>query len=167
MEQSGQQTPLTQADEIRAAIAQYLADRLDQLLPCGRQSRDGRRFAWCGEVFDFLIEGVMEQLASRGVTFTTPYPGPFRLMDEDQLPDGRHIRRFWTVACADGCPITRLCTRFVHRHDDVRLPEAPQVDIYPLEQIDPSESAAPTESLLIGDAATPHCTNAGSTWDKH
>lgn len=148
MEQAAPQSPLTQAEDIRRAITTHLTDQLSQLLPSGHQSRDGRRFTWCGEVFDFLVEGVIERLAARGVTFTAPYPGPFRLMDEEQLPDGRHIRRFWTVACANGCPIARLCTRFVHRHDDIRLPEAPSVEAYPLE---PAGSVEP-EALSLGDA---------------
>ncbi len=114
-------------------MTEHLAERQRSLLPSGRQSKDGRRFSWCGEVFDFLIEGLGDRLAARGITFTAPFPGPFRLLDEDRRPDGHHVRRFWTTALAGGCRIARLCTLFHHRHDEVRLPEPPQVRAYPIQ----------------------------------
>ncbi len=128
------------AEDIRQTVAGHLSERHAQLAPSGRQTKDGRLFTWCGEVLDFLVEGLTERLAARGLTCTPPYPGPFRLMDEDQYPDGRHVRRFWTVVRAGGCPIARLCTRFIHRHDEVRLPEAPLVEVHALDEDETAEA---------------------------
>jgi hypothetical protein len=118
-------------ESVSLDLQEYLAERQAKILPSGDQSLDGRRFTWCGDVLDFLIEGLVERFAARGITFTKPFPGPFRLMDEDQEADGRHVRRFWTVALSHGCPIAKLCTLFFHRHDQVALPEQPQVVGFP------------------------------------
>jgi hypothetical protein len=113
------------------SVDRHLRERYAQLTAAGDQAPDGRRFIWCGEVFDYLMEGLTERLAAMGVTFTQTFPGPFRLLDEDQQSDGRHVRRFWTTALDHGCPIARLCTFFVHRHDQVTLPELPRVQAFP------------------------------------
>ena len=118
-------------DDIRRAIEAYFAERHAYLLPNGEETRDGRRFSWCGDVLDFLTEGLPERLAAQGITFSKSFPGPFRLMDEDQSPNGDHVRRFWTTALAHGCPIARLCTAFFHRHDRVELPRPPKVEAFP------------------------------------
>jgi hypothetical protein len=123
-------------DQISQTIEDYFAERQSNLLPCGAQTKDGRTFSWCGEVLEYLTEELTERLAARGITFNHPFPGPFRLMDEDQLADGRHVRRFWTTVLAQGCPIARLCTYFVHRHDQVSLPQLPHVVAFPADHPD-------------------------------
>ncbi|MCW5797588.1 MAG: hypothetical protein KIT40_03745 [Nitrospira sp.] len=120
---ASQLTPEVVGREIQA----YVDERQRQLLPSGEASREGRRFSWCGDILDFLTDGLAERLAPMGITFTTPFPGPLRLMDEVQQPDGRHVRRFWTVALHGGCPLARICTLFFHRHDQISLPQAPLV----------------------------------------
>lgn len=119
-------TPEIVSHEIQA----YVAERQTKLLPSGEASRDGRRFSWCGEILDFLTEGLTERFAAKGITFTNAFPGPLRLMDEDQQPNGQHVRRFWTVALHHGCPIARICTYFFHRHDQVSLPQVPRIVAY-------------------------------------
>ena len=119
-------TPEALNHEIQA----YVAERQSELLPSGEASRDGRQFSWCGDILDFLTEGLAERLAAKGITFTNTFPGPLRLMDEDQQPNGQHVRRFWTIALQHGCPIARICTLFFHRHDQVSLPQAPLVVAY-------------------------------------
>ncbi len=116
---------------VRRTIEEHFVARQADLLPSGEQTKEGRRFSWCGDVLEFLTEGLAERLAARGITFSKSFPGPFRLMDEDQLEGGNHIRRFWTMALAQGCPIARLCTHFFHRHDQIPLPQLPQVTAYP------------------------------------
>lgn len=129
-------TPLT-PEHLSRTIEDYFAERQAELLPSGEQTKDGRRFSWCGELLEFLIEGLAERLAPIGITFSKSFPGPFRLMDEDQLANGDHVRRFWTVALEHGCPIARLCTYFFHRHDIVPLPQPPRVVAYPPDQPGP------------------------------
>ena len=119
-------TPEALSHEIQA----YVAERQSELLPSGEASRDGRQFSGCGDILDFLTEGLAERLAAKGITFTNTFPGPLRLMDEDQQPNGQHVRRFWTIALQHGCPIARICTLFFHRHDQVSLPQAPLVVAY-------------------------------------
>lgn len=116
---------------VRRTIEEHFVARQAELLPSGEQSRDGRRFSWCGDLLEFFAEGVAERLASKGITFSKSFPGPFRLMDEEQAPNGDHVRRFWTTVLSQGCPIARLCTYFFHRHDRVTLPQLPKVVTYP------------------------------------
>jgi hypothetical protein len=123
-------TPLT-PEHLSRTIEAYFAERQAELLPSGEQTSDGRRLSWCGDVLEFLTEGLVERLAARGITFSKSFPGPFRLMDEEQLAGGNHVRRFWTMALDHGCPIARLCTCFFHRHDQVQLPQPPQIVAYP------------------------------------
>lgn len=122
---------------IGQVIEGYLAERQSEMADNGEKTKDGRRFSWCGDVLEFLIEGLPDRLASLGISLTQSFPGPFRLMDEDQGVDGQHTRRFWTTALANGCPIARLCTLFHHRHDQVQLPRLPQVVAYPPEHPGP------------------------------
>ena len=133
-----QRSPLT-PEHVGRAIEAYFSERQSELLPSGAQARDGRHFSWCGDVLEFLIEGLTERLANQGITFSKSFPGPFRLMDEDQFASGDHVRRFWTMALHRGCPIARVCTYFLHRHDQVMLPQPPTVVAYPPNQM---ESAA-------------------------
>lgn len=123
-------------EQVGQTIEDYFVERQSNLLPCGAQTKEGRRFSWCGEVLEYLTEGLAERLAARGISFSQPFPGPFRLMDEDQLADGRHVRRFWTTVFAQGCPIARLCTYFFHRHDQVALPQLPHVVAFPADHSD-------------------------------
>ena len=123
-------TPLT-PEHLRRTIEDYFAERQTELLPSGEQTKDGKRFSWCGDVLEFLTEGLVEHLATQGITFSKSFPGPFRLMDEEQLADGNHMRQFWTMALDHGCPVARLCTYFFHRHDQVPLPRLPQIVAYP------------------------------------
>ncbi|NJN37216.1 MAG: hypothetical protein HC794_09430 [Nitrospiraceae bacterium] len=125
-----QQSPLT-PENLSRTIEDYFAERQAELLPSGKQTKDGKQLSWCGDVLEFLTEGLADRLAARGITFSKSFPGPFRLMDEEQLEGGNHIRRFWTMALAQGCPIARLCTHFFHRHDQIPLPQLPQVTAYP------------------------------------
>jgi hypothetical protein len=118
-------------------IEDYLAERQAELLPSGDRTKDGKRFTWCGDVLEFLTDGLAERLATSGITFSKSFPGPFRLMDEEQLTGGNHIRRFWTIALHRGCPIARLCTYFFHRHDQVPLPHPPHVVAYPPDHPEP------------------------------
>jgi hypothetical protein len=113
------------------ALEEYLGERRAQILSSGERSASGYRFSWCGDVLEFLVEGLAERFAARGITFTSPFPGPFRLWDEDQHPDGEHVRRFWTTALDRGCPVAKLCTFFFHRHDTPSLPRAPKVVGFP------------------------------------
>ncbi len=114
-------------ESVTREIEAHVAERQRQLTPSGEASSDGRRFSWCGDILDFLTEGLAERFAPMGITFSTPFPGPLRLLDEVQQPDGQHVRRFWTVALHQGCPIARICTLFFHRHDQIRLPQTPLV----------------------------------------
>lgn len=127
---SMKQHPPVTPEHLSRTIEEYFAERQEEILPSGELTRDGKRLSWCGEVLEYLTEGLAERLAARGITFSKAFPGPFRLMDEDQLTDGRHVRRFWTVALDHGCPIARLCTHFFHRHDQVTLPQPPRVIAY-------------------------------------
>ncbi|HQR13552.1 MAG TPA: DUF6022 family protein [Nitrospira sp.] len=120
---ASQLTPETVGREIQT----YVDERQRQLLPSGEASSDGHRFSWCGDILDFLTDGLSERLAPMGISFSNPFPGPLRLMDEIQQPDGQHVRRFWTVALHRGCPIARICTFFFHRHDQISLPQMPLV----------------------------------------
>jgi hypothetical protein len=124
-------------EHLSRTIEDYFAERQAKLLPSGEQTKDGRQLAWCGDVLEFLTEGLSERLAARGITFSKSFPGPFRLMDEEQLEGGNHIRRFWTMALAHGCPIARLCTHFFHRHDQIPLPRLPRVTAYPPDHPEP------------------------------
>ena len=128
-------------DDIRSMIETHFAERQTQLLTSGEGTRDGRRFSWCGDVLEFLVDGLNERLSDRGITFSTTFPGPFRLMDEDQSPNGNHVRRFWTTALAHGFPIARLCTSFFHRHDRVTLPCLPTIAAYPHNDYEPGQEA--------------------------
>lgn len=128
--------PLT-TDHVRESIEAYFAERQAEILPSGEGTKDGRRFSWCGDVLEFLTEGLAERLASRGITFSKSFPGPFRLMDEDRSANGDHVRRFWTTVLDHGCPIARLCTSFFHRHDRVRLPHSPTITAYPPDYQEP------------------------------
>lgn len=130
-------TPQSLGDEIQA----YVVERQSKLLASGEASRDGRRFSWCGDILDFLAEGLDEKLAARDITFTNAFPGPLRLMDEEQEPNGQHVRRFWTIALHRGCPIARICTLFFHRHDQVKLPQPPRVVAYALDHQDGEDHA--------------------------
>jgi hypothetical protein len=118
-------------------IEEHFATRQAELLPSGEQTKDGRRFSWCGDLLEFFTEGLAERLAARGITFSKSFPGPFRLWDEEQSANGEHVRRFWTTALSHGCPIARLCTYFFHRHDRVTLPQLPKVVAYPPDHPDP------------------------------
>jgi len=129
-------TPLT-PEYLSHTIEGYFAERQAELLPSGEQTKDGKQFSWCGDVLEFLTEGLVEHLAARGITFSKSFPGPFRLMDEEQLANGDHVRRFWTMALNHGCPIARLCTYFFHRHDQVPLPHPPQVVAFPPDHPEP------------------------------
>lgn len=129
-------TPLT-PEYVCRTIEEYFATRQAELLPSGEQTRDGRRFSWCGDLLEFFTEGLAERLAAKGITFSKSFPGPFRLMDEDQAANGDHVRRFWTTVLSHGCPIARLCTYFFHRHDRVTLPQLPKVVAYPPDHPDP------------------------------
>jgi hypothetical protein len=118
-------------ETLSQAVEKYLDERQAQILPSGDRSAGGRRFGWCGDVLEFLVEGLTDRLAARGITFASQFPGPFRLWDEEQHADGEHVRRFWTVALERGCPVARLCTFFFHRHDTPALPRAPRVVGFP------------------------------------
>lgn len=118
-------------EQLSQTIEDYFTERHADLIASGEQTKDGRVFSWFGEVLEYLTEGLAERLAARGLTFGRPFPGPFQLMDEEHLPDGRHVRRFWTTVLAHGCPIARLCTYFFHRHDRVTLPQLPKVVAFP------------------------------------
>lgn len=118
---------------ISEAVRSYVEARLSLVAPAGDWTRCNGRFTWCGDVLEFLVEGLERHVAQQGFTFREPFPGPIRLWDEDQHPDGEHVRRFWTVAVdkASGRPIARLCTLFFHRHDSVALPRSPQIVAFP------------------------------------
>jgi hypothetical protein len=118
-------------------IEEHFAMRQAELLPSGEETRDGRRFSWCGDLLEFFTEGLTERLAASGITFSKSFPGPFRLMDEEQTANGDHVRRFWTTALSHSCPIARLCTYFFHRHDRVTLPQLPKVVAFPPDHPEP------------------------------
>lgn len=120
-------------EALSVAVQEYLGERWDQLAPSGDRSCCGRQFAWCDEVLEFLTEGLDERLAGLGVECRSPYPGPFRLWDEEQHPGGEHVRRFWTVVVESGSgrPVAKLCTYFSHRHDTAAIPRLPRVEGFP------------------------------------
>ena len=126
-------------EAVRQAVQKYLDERLALLDHSAEGASTGERFSWCGDVFEFLIDGLAERLAERGIVFQQRYPGPFRLWDEDQHPDGTHVRRFWTTALERGCPIAKLCTFFFHRHDQVPVPEPPRVVAFPTDYAAPGD----------------------------
>jgi len=132
-------TPATTPESVAQTIQAYLDERHTQL-DHDQQAEQPRAFTWCGDVFDFLIEGLAERLAAHGIHFSSPFPGPFRLWDEEQRPDGEHVRRFWTTALRRGCPVAKLCTMFFHRHDTAALPRTPQVVAYPADHRDHDET---------------------------
>lgn len=123
------QRPAASPEQISGIVKAYLDQRAGLITSSGDGSLSGRRFAWCGEVLDFLAEGIEDHVAPRGLTFRGVYPGPLRLWDEDREPDGEHARRFWSMAFerASGRPLAHVCTVFFHRHDRVALPRAPLV----------------------------------------
>lgn len=123
-------------EAVGQAVQEYLDERRALLDSAGEATVAGRRFSWWGDVLDFLIEGLTERLAGQGIAFESPYPGPFRLWDEDQKPDGEHVRRFWTTARKRGCPIAKLCTFFFHRHDTPAIPKPPRVVAFPADYPD-------------------------------
>lgn len=116
---------------IEQAVEGHLHRRLAEIMSPGGPISHAKRFSWCGELLDYLAQGVDEKLADMGITLQDPYPGPMNLLDEDQHPDGSHVRRFWTVALKHGCPIAKLCTIFFHRHDRIDLPKPPRVVALP------------------------------------
>lgn len=118
-------------ESVGQAAQDYLDERRAQIVSSGDGTKSGRRFTWCGDVLEFLVEGLSERFAASGITFQSTFPGPFRLWDEDQQPDGEHVRRFWTVALLRGCPIAKLCTFFFHRHDRTAIPKPPRVVAFP------------------------------------
>ncbi|MGQ0810591.1 MAG: DUF6022 family protein [Nitrospiraceae bacterium] len=118
-------------ETISETVQRHLDQRLAEVSSLGDRALCNRRFSWCGDLLDYLVEGVEEKLAKLGITLREPFPGPMRLLDEDQHPNGQHVRRFWTVALERGCPIAKLCTLFFHRHDTPALPRPPQVLAYP------------------------------------
>ncbi len=123
------QRPPSSPEQISDIVKAYLDQRAGQIEPAGDRARPGHRFAWCGDVLDFLTDGIEDHVTAQGFTFRGRYPGPLRLWDEDQQPDGEHARRFWSVAfdCLTGRPLANVCTVFFHRHDRVALPRAPLV----------------------------------------
>lgn len=123
------QRPPSSPEQIAGIVKAYLDQRAGEISPSGDGSRAGQRFTWCGDVLDFLAGGIEAHVTPQGFTFRDAYPGPLRLWDEDQEPDGEHARRFWAVAfdCATGRPLARVCTVFFHRHDRIALPRAPLV----------------------------------------
>ncbi len=134
----------TTPDAIARAVQAHLDERQAGLASTDRSSPadPARTFTWCGDVFDYLAEGVTERLAACGIHLSSPFPGPFRLWDEDQRPDGEHVRRFWTTALSHGCPVARLCTSFFHRHDATALPRPPRVEAFPPDEPGDGEEAA-------------------------
>ncbi|TAJ23218.1 MAG: hypothetical protein EPO64_11700 [Nitrospirae bacterium] len=136
-----QQESILTPETVSQAVQNYLDERHTQILPPGDRSSAGRRFGWCGDVLEFLVEGIADRFASHGIAFNSPYPGPFRLWDEDQHQDGEHVRRFWTTAVDrdTGCPIAKLCTFFFHRHDTAAIPNPPRVVGFPAD--DPADEA--------------------------
>lgn len=129
------QRPPASPEQISGTVKAYLDERAGLIAPAGDGSRCGRRFAWCGDVLDFLADGIEDHVTARGFTFRGGFPGPLRLWDEDQEPDGEHARRFWAVAfdCTTGRPLANVCTVFFHRHDRVVLPRAPLVLAFAVE----------------------------------
>ena len=129
-------SPLT-PEYVCRLIEEYFVERQAELLPSGEETKDGRRFSWCGDLLEFFTEGLTERLAAGGITFSKTFPGPFRLMDEVRSANGDHVRKFWTTALDHGCPIARLCTYFFHRHDRITLPHPPKVVAYPPDHPEP------------------------------
>ena len=125
---------LTQA-MISEVVQRYLEKRAMIIMSAEDQSFSGFEFTWCGEVLDFLIEGLEDhvQQLGMGLDFQPAFPGPLRLWDEDQQPDGLHVRRYWTTAIDTKShqPIAKLCTFFFHRHDTTAIPQLPQVVGFP------------------------------------
>ena len=112
-------------------VQQYLEERAMMIMSVEDQSSSGREFSWCGEVLDFLIQGLDEHVRELGMAcvFHPSFPGPLKLWDEDQQPDGVHVRRYWTTAIDEIShqPIGEFCTFFYHRHDTTAIPQLPRV----------------------------------------
>ena len=120
---------------ISEVVQKYLEKRAMMLMSDEDQSSTARKFTWCGEVLDFLIEGIDDhvQELGMGLVFQPAFPGPLRLWDEDQQPDGVHVRRYWTTAidAKSHQPIGKFCTFFFHRHDTTSIPQIPRVVGFP------------------------------------
>ncbi len=110
--------------DIAQCVQRFLDTRLKKVAPHDDWSWCEKNFTWCGDLLDFLIQGLPSYTQTLGFTFQDPFPGLFRLWDEDQFPDGTHLRRFWTTAlnCSDRSPVAIVQTHFYHRHDQVALP---------------------------------------------
>ena len=132
-------------EQVSEAVRTYVYARLSEVAPAGDWSQCNGRFAWCGDVLDFLADGLEQHVARLGLTFRDAFPGPLRLWDEDQHPNGEHARRFWTIAfdSASGQPLAKLCTIFFHRHDCVALPRPPQIVAFPPDFRVDDEDGAP------------------------
>ena len=120
---------------ISGVAQQYLEKRAMKIMSVEDQSSGGREFIWCGEVLDFLVEGLVDHVRELGLglVFHPVFPGPIKLWDEDQQPDGVHVRRYWTTAIEEEThqPIGKICTFFYHRHDTTAIPQLPRVVGFP------------------------------------
>ena len=121
--------PHVEPQEIAYLIQQYLDTQLAGVVSNNDWSWCEQHFTWCGELLDYLIEGLESHTRTLGFGFQDPFPGPFRLWDEDQFPNGDHVRRFWTTALHNSskCPLAIIHTTFHHRHDRIALPHPIQV----------------------------------------
>lgn len=118
----------------------FFSERRRELHPARQQTKDRRLLSRCRNVLKFLAEKLSEHLAKQGVIFTKCFHDPLRLMGEERLTDGTHIRRVGTTAINHGCLLARHCTYFFHRHDQVPLPQTHRVANFPLHHSEPEPS---------------------------
>lgn len=123
------------SEQVGKALQAFLDERYLLVAAQVDQPDHSGRFAWCGDVLDYLVQGLDRALARLGITFHDPYPGPMRLWDEDQDGDGQHVRRFWTTALYRNCPVAKVCTLFFHRHDRLMPPRTPKVLAFPPDHV--------------------------------
>ena len=64
MSQHNSPTP----EQLSRTIEAYFAERQAAILPSGEQTTDGKRLSWCGDVLEYLTEGLAERLAAQGIT---------------------------------------------------------------------------------------------------
>ncbi len=68
------QQPSVPLEHLSQAIEEYFAERQASILPSGKHTTDGKQLSWCGDVLEYLTEGLAERLAARGITFSKAFP---------------------------------------------------------------------------------------------
>ncbi|MCL4352830.1 MAG: DUF6022 family protein, partial [Firmicutes bacterium] len=70
---------------------------------------------------------VAQMLADQGYTLRELFPGTFARSRETVREDGVHQRLFSCAVRIPSGPVRFLLTMFFHRHDNLAIPQSPQV----------------------------------------